>query len=440
MLAVINLQQIKKLSSHKTPLLRKASKTFFKTALILLMLSTISLFFFTRELLQNEVEEELFSNKDRVERLLREDQTIKGIPPIMMVEKVKEAEKISLKDTLIFDPLQDEVELFEQLSQTTRIKGQYYRITVRAMVIESEDILLIIVLTFLAILILAFIFLFYINRSRNEKLWKPFFTNLYRLKNFSLKSDKELIFEDSDILEFYELQVEMQLLTTKIQTDYKILKQFTEDVSHEMQTPLAIMQAKIDNFINTTEINEIQFQQISSLQTDISRLKQLNKKLILLAKIDNDQFSSIEEIKLSTIIKEVVANFRELTSEDIKTVIKNDLYVSMDRSLAIILCNNLISNAIKYNKDYVTIEVTLSENILSISNNGDKALQNPDKIFERYYKEGNRSDSTGLGLSIIKKICDYYGFKPTYHFSELNISTGSSQKVKHVFEIDFKIE
>ena len=192
--------------------------------------------------------------------------------------------------------------------------------------------------------------------------------------------------------------------------------------------------------MNTTEINEIQFQQISSLQTDISRLKQLNKKLILLAKIDNDQFSSIEEIKLSTIIKEVVANFRELTSEDIKTVIKNDLYVSMDRSLAIILCSNLISNAIKYNKDHVTIEVTLSENILSISNNGDKALQNPDKIFERYYKEGNRSDSTGLGLSIIKKICDYYGFKPTYHFSELNISTGSSQKVKHVFEIDFSIE
>lgn len=391
-------------------------------------LSAIVLYFYTRDLLQNEIEEELYSNKDRIEKLLREDQSIKGIPPIMMVEKVDTPEILKLKDTLIYDPLQNEIELFEQLSETTEIDGQHYKVTVRAMVIESENILFAIVFSFIGVLLLSFLFLFYLNKSRNQELWKPFFINLNRLKSFSLKSNQALVFEDSDVLEFHELTCEMENLTTKIQIDYRNLKQFTEDVSHEMQTPLAIMQAKIDTMINQVEISDVQFNEFSSLQMDISRLKKLNKKLILLAKIDNNQFTGTESTSINETFKETIQNMQDLVAIDIELLQNSTIKIQMDGSLARVLCNNLLSNAIRHNYNNQPIRVIIEETRVQVVNSGTGALYRPEQIFERFYKEGKNRDSTGLGLSIVKKICDYYGFVPSYTFKES----------KHVFQIDFK--
>ncbi|MAZ28694.1 MAG: two-component sensor histidine kinase [Cytophagaceae bacterium] len=393
-------------------------------------LSAAALYFYTKDLLRREIEEELYSNKDRVENLLAKDQEIRGIPPIMEIEKVNREEAEILKDTLLYDPLQDEIELFRQLSGTHTIAGKHYRVTVRAMIIESEDILFAIVFTFIIVLFLAFIFLFYLNKSRNEKLWKPFFVNLDKLKGFSLKSNDALSFEDSDVLEFHELNREMTSLTAKIQTDYRNLKQFTEDVSHEMQTPLAIMQVKIDTIINDAKITKKQFESLSSLQTDISRLKQLNKKLILLAKIENNQFSGAELISINSILKESISNFRELAPVEIEFRDQEEIHANMDRSLASILCNNLLSNAIKHNTKEGPIIVVAQETHIQFINHGKYALAGPEHIFERFYRESKKEDSTGLGLSIVKKICDYYGFEPSYHFRESC----------HVFQIDFKLQ
>jgi len=418
--------------------LRKASKTFLITSVIIMTLSGIGLYFYLKQLLQNEIEEELFSNKDRVEHLLEQNPNLLGVPPIMMAEKTEKPHKNILVDTLIYDPLQDEIELFRQLSGTKNINGQEYKVTVRSMVIESEDILSTIVFMFLMVIFLAFIFLFYLNKSRNKKLWKPFFSNLERLKKFSLKADSPLTFEDSEILEFYELNKEIKILTSKIQTDYRNLKQFTEDVSHEMQTPLAIMQAKIDTVINDAEINEVQFHQFSSLQSDISRLKQLNKKLILLAKIENDQFTANETISINNIVEETIENFKELTSIDIQLKEQNTINIIMDPSLATVLCNNLLSNAVRHNLNNDRILITIYDTKLQVINSGNETLDRPDQVFERFYKESRRKDSTGLGLSIVKKICDYYGFLPSYRFrasTELQEGQG-----KHIFQIDFNLK
>lgn len=429
MVAVINSWLIKTTDTHKTPLLRKASKTFLITSIILLILSGIVLFTYTKQLLNSEIEEELFSNKDRVEHFLEQNPDLKGIPPIMTAEKTEKSQKNILVDTLIYDPSQDEIELFRQLSGTKTINGQQYKITVRAMVIESEDILFGIVFTFMAVIFIAFILLFYFNKFRNEKLWQPFFVNLDKIKKFSLKSNEDLHLKDSEILEFHELNSELKILTNKIQVDYHNLKQFTEDVSHEMQTPLAIMQAKIETIINDSHINEDQFNQFTSIQADISRLKQLNKKLILLSKIDNNQFSSSEMVSINDVVEKTLANFKELASIEILQETHANLSVEMDKSLAIVLCNNLISNSVKHNKGDNAIMVIIEAHTFQVINSGDKALAHPDRIFERFYKESKKPDSTGLGLSIVKKICDHYGFIPSYRFRE-------SEK-QHIFQIDF---
>ena len=152
----------------KIHLLQKASKTFLTTSSIIMIFSGIALYLSLKALLESEIEEELYSNKDRVEHLLLSKPDLKGIPPIMVVEKVKDPQPTVLNDTLIYDPLQDEIELFRELSGTKKINGQEYKITVRAMVIESENILFAIVFTFLAIILVAFVFLFYLNKKQRK--------------------------------------------------------------------------------------------------------------------------------------------------------------------------------------------------------------------------------------------------------------------------------
>ena len=174
-------------ASKKKTLLRKASRTFLINSIAFMMLSGVALYFYTRSLLNNEIEEELLSTKDRVAHLLQSNPDIQAIPPVITITQVPTPQKNTSKDTLIYDPLQDEIELFRELSGTQLINGKNYRITVRAMVIESEQILLGIIFIFLILIALALFFLFYLNRSHNAKLWQPFFNNLKRIKNFNIR-------------------------------------------------------------------------------------------------------------------------------------------------------------------------------------------------------------------------------------------------------------
>ena len=404
--------------AKKTKLIKKTSKTFLLTGLVLTVLSSIVLYFYTKSLLQDQVEESLYSTEARVVDALKNDQIVLSFPPITQLKKVQHIRPEILKDTIIYDPSQDEMEAFRELSTYKEIKGQTYKITVRNLVVESEDILVAIVFSNITIFVLAFLFLFFFNTTKNIKLWNPFFKNLEQMKKFSLSSNEEIQLVDSDVLEFSELKDEILLLTSKVKNDYENLKQFTENVSHEMQTPLAIIQAKIDNIINEHDINDKQFEQISSIQKDIQRLKHLNQRVTILTKIDNNQFVKVENVNITKLLEEKIENFKELEINYISLNSKNDLIASMDIYLADILINNLISNAIKHNFEEKDISITTENKTLVISNYGQNELLHPEKLFLRFYREVNSVQSSGLGLAILKKICDLYKFDLSYSFSE----------------------
>lgn len=400
-----------------------------------MVISGVVLFFSIKILLESEIEEELYSNKNRVELILESDPEHQGIPPVIEVEKVNRDQQRVLNDTLIYDPLQDEIELFRQLSQTKLINGQHYKITVRAMVIESENILVAIVSTFLIIILLAFLFLFYFNTNRNKKLWEPFFINLNKIKSFSIKERTDLNLIDSGIIEFDELNKELKALTAKVYSDYQNLKQFTEDISHEIQTPLAVMQAKIDTLVNATPINQEQYQQFTSLENDIRKLKNLNKRLILLAKIDNNQFVNDQIISLKQIFEEAIENMTELSSATFKLKSNADPLLRIDPTLAVVLCNNLLSNAIKHNYKDNEILVEIEVDNVQVLNQGKAPINHPEHIFNRFYRESRNKDSSGLGLSIIKKVCEQYGYLPSYMF--VAPETKASKFGYHCFKIQF---
>lgn len=403
------------------------SKTFLLTGLVLTILSSMALYFYTKNLLQNEIEEELYSTEARVEAALNSSIQVFSLPPVVEVTTVENLRPTVLKDTIIYDPSQDEMELFRELSTYKKINNQYYHITVRTLVVESGDILMAIVLSNITIFVIAFVFLFYFNTTKNLRLWKPFFDNLEQMKIFSLTTKDPISLSDSEVVEFSELKDQITLFTNKARDDYESLKQFTEDVSHEMQTPLAIIQAKIDNIINEHEINDKQFEQITSIQKDIQRLKQLNKRITMLTKIDNNQFTHIENVNLTDLVNVKIDSFKELQFANLVHISKNELFFAMDGYLADMLINNLVSNAIKHSKNNDEIIIVTENDRLTISNVGKKTLAHPEHLFLRFYRESRANQSMGLGLAIVKKICDLYGFKISYHF----------EVDHHVFSIDF---
>lgn len=403
--------------TKKIGLLRKTSKTFLSIGIVLMLFSTVALYFYVRNLLQSEIEEELRSTEARIESSISGNNPIYQLPPMVEVTEVSNLGVEHLKDTLIYDPSQDEIEDFRELTTYSKINNHNYRITVRTLIVESEDILIAVIISYLIVILSVFVFLFYFNKSRTQKLWNPFFKNLEQMKLFSLTSESPISLMDSDILEFSELNTEISTLTEKVRSDYKNLKQFTEDVSHELQTPLAIIQAKVDTIINGEDLNDVQFEQLSSIQNDIQRLKQLNKKLGLISKIENDQFTNISPCNLNHILNNRIENLSELYPSEILFESNEDVVLLMDAHLAEVLCDNLLSNAIKYSLPNTPIVVNLEKESLSVKNEGKRAILKPDQLFQRFYKESDEVKSTGLGLAIVKKICDLYGFQPSYRYT-----------------------
>lgn len=387
----------------------------------------MALYFYVSFVLQEEVDEELYSTAAGVESALLNDSLTYSFPPIVEIQRIDTLGAEILKDTILYDPWEDDLEDFRELAQYRNINGTNYKITVRKFTLDSDDILIAVMISYLTILALVFLFLFYSNRSENKKLWLPFFTNLEKIKQFSLASEAQIDLVASDILEFSELNKEIDTLTEKVRADYHNLKQFTENVSHEIQTPLALIQAKIENIINSNNLNDLQFEDLTSIQKDIHRLTQMNKRLTLLTKIENRQYKNPEVLDINQIIQKRIHIFIELFDADIAYSETDIIKVTMDLYLADILCDNLLSNAVKHNWKKSRIHVHMEGGTLSISNSGKSALKHPEKLFSRFYRESTRIKSTGLGLAIVRKICDYYGFDKSYEF----------KKSKHTFKIIF---
>lgn len=404
-----------------TSLLKKISQKQLLFGSAIVLGSLMVLFFLTRAYIIAEAKESLYHTSFRIEQRLIDNQEVSPLFPFFEIHNVEKIYPDTLKDTLIFDALQHEKELFKVLNTYKNIHGKKYHIVTRTILAEYEDTLVTILITFGVIIILVHLAQFYFNRYLNKTIWTPFFKNLEVVKAFSMSSEQPIQLVTSDISEFSELNIQIEALTSKVITDYQNLKQFTENLSHEVQTPLAIIQAKIENMIDGSEdLNQNHLKTLYDIQTNTKRLSKLNKGLILLTRIDNQQFNGIETLSVNTIVKELLENLQDIINhKQIAMEFSSDseAIISMDKTLADILFSNLIGNAIKHTDPKGNIAIAINTKSFKISNSGNSKIADSDYLFHRFYKENKLSKSLGLGLAIVKKICDYYNFEASYSFS-----------------------
>lgn len=305
---------------------------------------------------------------------------------------------------------------------TVSLKNENYRMVI----IEPKDaawemMQLILVVTFSLITVLL-LTLFLANRFVLNRLWQPFYALVSRLKSFSLSGEQGSHQPDMGIDEFRTLQDAIDVMAEKSIEEYKNLKVFTENASHEMMTPIALITSKLDSLIQDESLTEAQLQKLQTIYNAGHRLSRLNQSLLLLVKIDNQLITDSAVVDLMLSIQDKVRQMTEIIEENqitVSTVLtKREIMASP--YLIDILLNNLLGNAVRHNIPGGNISVILNQQSLEIINTGSTASLDGIKIFERFEKSP-ASEGTGLGLTIAKNICNGYGFTLTYAFNEPNL-------------------
>jgi signal transduction histidine kinase len=221
--------------------------------------------------------------------------------------------------------------------------------------------------------------------------------------------------------EFDQLNQALTRLIGHVHLAYSNQKQFVENAAHELQTPLAVIRSKLDLLINSSTLTE----ETASLLADITQandhLSQLNKNLLLLTRIDNHQFPDRTDIPLSDALEKLVAYYQAYYDGDLPAIakfIEPGVHLNANGSLVEILINNLVNNAIMHNLPNGYVRIRLNPQELVIENTGPPIEGDTTRLFERFAKGQEQSRTTGLGLSLVKRICSIYQYGLYYQYAQ----------------------
>lgn len=328
---------------------------------------------------------------------------------------------LNLYDTMaVYRPRMQALDRKLTVESSYHIGGTHYRISMYDFVAEPDEIadgvrksLGLIFLILLAIVGIT-------NLLISRRILAPFHQTLKAIQHFSLRREKEINLPPTRTKEFQQLNFFLKNMTGKARADYRALKEFTENASHELQTPLAVIRGKLELLLET-QLTEEQGNQILSALSSIEKLSKINHSLTLLNKLENQEFSAIGPINISAHVHAVLGELAELIemkSIALRKDINDHVSVLLHPSLADILITNIVSNAIRHNNHGGEIFISLTPSRLLVANTGLPPQIPVEEAFGRFRRSHNNSDSIGLGLAIVKQICDVSGLTVNYEFED----------------------
>ena len=310
--------------------------------------------------------------------------------------------------------------------------GNHHKLEIRTATVEEDDFIesLLIALVILYILIIASILI--INNISLKKIWKPFYSTLNYLSDYQFGQNKKLISNKTPITEFKLLDSEIAKMISRNENSVYQQKQFIENASHELQTPIAVALNQIDVLLESDELTQKNYLEINQIRNTLKRMSTLNQSLLMLSKIENQQFKDKEQVVFNSVVKTMISDFNsilEFKSIELVLIENGEFKTLINKDLAYSLLSNLIKNALKHNINNGKIIIEIDNLSLITKNTSNrKTPLNSEDIFRRFYKESEDHLSTGLGLSIVKTIIDNhsnmdvsYAFEDPFHIFSLKI-------------------
>ena len=403
--------------------------------ILILVMTFIVTYILIKNVIQEELDAQLYRAKFRTEKTIEKSgiipvtSNLEDIHIVWTPVKTLPEEKDLLEDGTIYIPEQKKQHLARKLTFVKFINGQAYKISI-SKPLEGTKHITKVIEAILLVSILSIILLFSItNRFILSKIWKPFYDTLFKISRFQLQDQHNIEFSQTNIDEFKLLNNHLSKALNTAVNEFKVVKEFNENASHEIQTPLAIIRSNLENIFQKNILDDEMANSLNSMSLAISKLSRLHAGLLLLSRIENNQFHLSHELNISTATLDIVEELKDLSEGmnitwDIK-VQPGTIFINS--VLFEILLQNLITNAIKYNFNDGKIHVSFINKRLTISNTSKEPKITQEKLFRRFAKNDKSTSSNGLGLSIVHTICKTQGLEIEY----------TIKNEEHIFSIIF---
>jgi signal transduction histidine kinase len=408
-------------------LLTKTSFYFFGVSLIIFCLGGIFFYYLFEVIIDKDINRKLLERKEyslamleRTDSILLFQKFSGHLLEIKRIVNFKETNE-GISDTIIYDDIKGKPIRFRQLAFNVRVNDSSYRIHIRRVLVEQQDLIEGVVALEVILFAAFVIILTLMNNRLSRQLWRPFHYILDVIRNYQVDRAESLSLPRNNITEFSALSSAIEKMSAKINHEFNVQREFMENASHEVQTPLAIIKNKLEILMQSPELTQEQISFINSAVVATNRLSKLNETLIVLSKIENRQFHEVNSMDLAEVIDRLIKGLEELII--LKSIKIERLYiapciVTMHRYLCEMMLENLIINSIKHNASPGRIIIQTEKGQLTISNTGEPLSVDPAKLFQRFVKSNQKSQSLGLGLSIVKAVCDTYQFSVRYSFAQ----------------------
>jgi len=306
--------------------------------------------------------------------------------------------------------------------------GDYYELHMLTPTIEKADLLQTILgwLVFLyALLLIAIIS---INGWILYRSFRPLYVLLNWLDHYTIGGTAAPLRNETTVNEFRKLNEAIIRSTQRNAEAYEQQRIFIGNASHEIQTPLAVCQNRLEMLSDDPDLTEHQLGEILKTRQTLEYISKLNKSLLLLTKIENRQVAGATQINVNELMKEILDRIdpSELFRLNVEETAK--LWVKMDVTLAGILFGNLLRNACRHNVKGGGVWIVISSSTFKITNSGVGEPLDTDNIFKCFYQKGSKSGSSGIGLTLVDSICRLYNIAVSYRYE------GEGE---HTFMLDF---
>lgn len=324
--------------------------------------------------------------------------------------EINDLDKNHFSKELIYMPYDEEDEPYRVLKTGFYSKeGKSYLLEIRTSTVEEDDYLINLAISLGVLYIVIILSILIINHLVLSKAWKPFNETLMHLSQYKFGNATSFHTIRTEVKEFEELNRHIAEMISKNEQVFEGQKRFLENASHELQTPLAVTINKLELILSDEELNELQVKKIAEAKDALHRMVSLNRSLLMLSRIENNQFSTLEVVNFNVLIKSLISELEDIASfKEVQIVLieDGDFVLEFNANMARILLSNLMRNAIKYNIAEGEVVITVSSNGIIITNDSISGALNPHYIFERFYKGQQDNQSNGLGLSIVKSIIE----------------------------------
>lgn len=309
-------------------------------------------------------------------------------------------------------------------------EGRCFELIVATPTFEKDDLIGTILWWILALYLILLLTVILIALVVLQKSMRPLYKILDWLNAYTPGKSHSRLSIDTDIHEFRQLEKVTTEATDRSDKAFEKQKQFIGNASHELQTPLAVLGGRIDWMLDNDSLGEESVGELVQMKRELGHIVRLNKTLLLLTKIDNDQFLDQTDVNLSSMVLSQKELYEEIfSSKRISCSVQvpdEPVIIRMNETLASILVTNIIKNAFVHSPEGGTVALTLTENELVVANSGDSPLDQG-RIFDRFYQGAKKDGSTGLGLALAKTIADRNGLRLTYSY----------ENGMHLFRIGF---